>query len=185
MIRTVVLVLVVAVNGFAAGTAGLAGRIVDTQGGALAQAQVKALRADGIAAASSVTGTSAEYRLERLVPGDYVLTVQRDQFRSATLNIRLTSAVTTHQDVTLEVAGVNQSVVVTAAGAAQTPDEVSKPVNIVSNDEITNRNDRMPGIPTITAIRILSPRRWCFVMRCLPSSIGKQTTSSSTPNVST
>jgi len=141
MVRTVVFVLALAVNGLAGDTASLAGRIVDTQGGAVAQAHVKALRGDGSAAATSVTGTSGEYKLEGLVPGDYVLTVERDLFRSATLNIRLTSARTTHQDVTLEVAGVNQSVVVTAAGAAQTLDEVSKPVTVVAKDEITNRND--------------------------------------------
>lgn len=141
MIRTVLLVLAIAASGFASDTASLAGRVLDTQGGAVAQAQVKVLRQDGSAAASTITGSSGEYRLEGLVPGNYVLTVDREMFRSATLNVRVTSAVISHQDVTLEVAGVNQSVVVTAAAAAQTLDEVSKPLDVISQNEITNRND--------------------------------------------
>ena len=140
MIRTVLLVLALAASGFASDTASLAGRVVDTQGGAVAQAQVKVLRGDGSAAASTVTGSSGEYRLEGLVPGNYVLTADKEMFRHATFNLRV-AAGTNRQDVTLEVAGVNQSVVVTAAGAVQTLDEVSKPLNLISQDEITNRND--------------------------------------------
>ena len=68
------------------------------------------------------------------------MAVERDQFRSVTLNIRTGSAQPARQDVKLEVAGVNQSVVVTAAAVAQTLDEVSKPMNVISQSEIVSRN---------------------------------------------
>ena len=55
------------------------------------------------------------------------------------LNVRRDSA---EADVTLHIQGVNQSVVVTAAGEAQTLDEVSKATSVVSHEEIVNRDSR-------------------------------------------
>lgn len=167
MFRTMIVVLAIAASGFANDTSGLEGRVLDAQGGAVAQAQVKVLRGDGSAAASAVTGSSGEYRLEGLAPGNYVFTVERESFRSTTLNLYLGSG-TTHQDVTLEVAGVNQSVVVTAAAQAQTLDEVSKPLDVISNDEIKNRNDYslsdlLTTTPGLTVENEGGPGQWTTI----------------------
>lgn len=139
MIRLITLLSSCALLASAADTASLAGRITDAQGGVVSQAQVRLLRQDGNIAAGAVTNTVGEYRMEGLAPGNYVLAVERDQFRSVTLNIRIAEP-GERRDVELEVAGVNQSVVVTAAAVAQTLDEVSKPLTVVSQNEISNRN---------------------------------------------
>jgi vitamin B12 transporter len=154
MIRLITLLLSCTLLALAGDTATLAGRITDAQGGAVAQAQVRVLRQDGNATASAATTTAGEYRIEGITPGSYVLAVERDQFRSVTLNIRITAGQPARQDVKLEVAGVNQSVVVTAAAVAQTLDEVSKPLTVISQGEIVNRNKQsltdllstMPGL---------------------------------------
>jgi outer membrane cobalamin receptor len=43
-------------------------------------------------------------------------------------------------DVALEVAGVNQSIAVTAVGVAQVDNEISKAITVIDNEEIQNRN---------------------------------------------
>lgn len=142
MIRLVTLLLSYALLASAADTASLAGRITDAQGGAVGQAQVRLLQPNGQAAAGGLSGTTGDYRLTGIPAGDYVLIVERDQFRSATLNLRIAAGQAVKRDVKLDVAGVNQSVVVTAAAAAQTLDEVSKPLSVISHDEITSRNEQ-------------------------------------------
>jgi vitamin B12 transporter len=142
MIRLITLLLSCALLASAADTASLAGRITDAQGGAVGQAQVRLLRQNGNVAASTLSRETGEYRVSGFAAGDYVLAVERDQFRSVTLNLRIATAQLAKQDVKLDVAGVNQSVVVTAAAAAQTLDEVSKPLTVISHDEITSRNEQ-------------------------------------------
>ena len=118
---------------------------------------------------SAVTTTAGEYRIEGITPGSYVLAVERDQFRSVTLNIRITAGQPARQDVKLEVAGVNQSVVVTAAAVAQTLDEVSKPLTVISQAEIASRDkqavtDLLTTTPGLTVLQEGGPGRWTSVL---------------------
>jgi iron complex outermembrane receptor protein len=168
MIRLITLLLSCVLLASAADTASLAGRVTDTQGGAIAQAQVRLLRQDGSVAFSASTNTIGDYRLAGLSAGDYVLAVERDQFRSTTLKIRIAAAQSAKQDVSLEVAGVNQSVVVTASGAAQTLDEVSKPLTVISQNEIASRDeqaltDLLTTSPGLTVLNLGGPGQWTSI----------------------
>lgn len=118
-------------------SAQISGRVKDAQGGAIADAQVRLFRQDSSAPLSTVSGAAGEYHFDNVIAGELVIEVQKDGFRSATLETQAGRKI----DVTLEVAGVNESVSVTAAGEAQTLDEVSKAFSTISHDEIVNRND--------------------------------------------
>ena len=107
----------------------LSGHIQDAQGASVEGAELRLFRQETGSFRSTVTSASGEYRFDRVEPGSFALQVRKDGFRPAVLSVDIrrqsaTAGVT--QDVTLEIEGVNQSVVVTAAGEAQALDEVSR-----------------------------------------------------------
>jgi protocatechuate 3,4-dioxygenase beta subunit len=93
----------------------LSGHIKDAQGASIEGAEVRLFRQDTGAFRNTASTASGEYRFEGVEPGSFALEVHKDGFRTAalSLNVRRDSA---EADVTLHIQGVNQSVVVTAAG---------------------------------------------------------------------
>lgn len=120
--------------------ADLSGQVTDAQGGAVSDARVTLFRQDTATPQAVRTNESGEYRFVGIAPGNLLLEVKKEGFRTTTLNVVLQRGTAKQQNVMLQVAGVNQSVIVTAAGEAQTPGEVSKSVSVISHDEIVNRN---------------------------------------------
>jgi vitamin B12 transporter len=121
---------------------GIAGTVKDPQGRVVPGTQLHLYRQDGRSAASSTASSEAgAYRFEDLAPGTFLLEAEHNQFQTSTVTVHVKRGSVTTVDISLELAGVNQSVIVTAAGQAQTPDEVSKAVSLVSHDEILNRDD--------------------------------------------
>lgn len=119
-------------------TGALSGRVVDSQGRAVADATVRLLRqSDSWRTASDAQGA---FTFDRLSAGDFVLEVEKSQFRRESRLVHFTGSVTATETVKLDVDGVNQTVLVTATGGAQVEQENSKAVSVVSNEEIVNRN---------------------------------------------
>src|ERR1019366_6840892 len=114
---------------------GISGHVRDTSGGAVGNAKLSLFRQDTGVSSNTATGPGGEYRFDGVAPGALVLEIQKEGFRTATINVAFEGSVRP-VDVTLEVAGVNQTVVVTAAGEAQTLDEVSKAFSSISHEEI-------------------------------------------------
>jgi vitamin B12 transporter len=141
MIRLTLFATLLGVNLLAQAQTTLSGHIKDAQGASIEGAQVRLFRQETGAFRNAISTASGEYRFENVEPGSFALEVRKDGFRTAalSLNIRGENAAA---DVTLQIQGVNQSVIVTAAGEAQTPDEVSKATSVVSHEEIVNRDSR-------------------------------------------
>lgn len=140
-IRAVVCVATAATCLFAADGSAITGHVRDGQGKAIANAHLKLFRVDTSASTDGSSNDAGVYQFGDLASGDYILSAAKDAFRTATINVRVDRGHTRSLDLTLDVAGVNQSVVVTAANAPQTLSEVSKALTVISHDEITNRND--------------------------------------------
>ena len=135
MIRYVLLALV-SLQAFAQSGV-LNGRVVDSQGRVLVDATVRLLRqADS---RRTETDSKGAFAFERLTSGDLVLEVEKSQFRRESRLVHFMPGMAV-ETITLEVEGVNQSVLVTAAGGAQVEQEISKAVSVVDNEEILNRN---------------------------------------------
>ncbi len=120
---------------------GVIGYVKDAQGALVSGTQLRLFRQDTGSSLTAVSDSTGRYRFENVAPGEFVLEAQKDGFRSATINVQLGRDVQQALDIKLQVAGVNQTVVVTAADEAQTLDEVSKSVSNISHEEIINRND--------------------------------------------
>jgi len=155
----------------------LSGHIKDAQGASVEGAEVRLFRQNTSAFRNAASTASGEYSFESVEPGSFALEVRKDGFRTATLsvNVRRDSATA---DVTLQIEGVNQTVVVTAAGEAQTLDEVSKATSVVSHEEIVNRDSRSVSdiLTTVPGILIRNQggpgQATTMSIRGLPSSAG-------------
>jgi iron complex outermembrane receptor protein len=139
--QSLFVISITAVALLAQSSADLSGKVTDAQGGAVSNARVTLFRQDTATPQTVRTNDSGEYRFTTVAPGNLLLEVKKEGFRTTTLNVALQRGAAKLQNVMLQVAGVNQSVIVTAAGEAQTPGEVSKSVSVISHDEIVKRND--------------------------------------------
>jgi vitamin B12 transporter len=138
--------------------AGLRGRVTDARGAALPGATLTLYaRAPARSRLSTATDSAGAYRFERLAPGEYLVEVEARGFarvdaRPVTLGRGEQAAL----DFSLEVAGVSAEVVVTAADAPQTVDEVSKAAGVVGNREIEERDEPTiaEALRTVPGLRV-------------------------------
>ena len=119
----------------------LAGTVTDAQKAAVPGAEIRLTREDGTVARTTVSESTGGYRLSPLPAGVFVLEVTKDGFRRHTQVVVIASSTEATLDIQLDVAGVNDSVVVTAAGIPQVTQETSKAVSIVDAEDIHARNE--------------------------------------------
>ena len=119
----------------------LQGKVTDAKGSPVANAQIQLFSQDSTPIASTVTQDSGQYSLDGIVGGTFAVAVKKDGFRSETASVQVDRGASKELNITLQVAGVNESVIVTAAGEAQTFNEVSRPTTVISQEEIVQRND--------------------------------------------
>jgi iron complex outermembrane receptor protein len=141
MIRSLMALALLTFPVFAQEGTTLSGIVKDPQGKAVAEAQMRLYRQGAGAILQTTTDPEGRYRFERLASGVFILEVEKDNFRGATTTVRIAESESGSADVVLSLAGVSQSVLVTAAGAPQQLDEVSKAVSVVTSGEIQNRNE--------------------------------------------
>ncbi len=119
----------------------ITGRISDAQGGVVAGAEVRLSREDGTVARQATSDSAGGFRFESLPAGVFIVDVDKRGFRRRTEVVTLAAAETATANVELGVAGVDDAVVVTAAGQPQVAHETSKPVTIIGVEEIQARNE--------------------------------------------
>ena len=102
------------------------GTIVDTTGSAIAGAKVSLIDAAGRTAASGITNSEGHFTLTRVAPGKYALRAESKNFETASQEIEVAPPSVSEVPlvITLKVAGVQQSVNVTAAGSYVSPDSL-------------------------------------------------------------
>ena len=136
----------------------LRGRVTDPRGAAVRGAAVTLrARARTQLRLSAVTDTEGAYRFERLAPGEYIVEAEAAGFAPApaqAVNVSRDAQATL--DLSLEVAGVSTEVVVTAADAPQTVDEVSKAVTVVNARELEERDEATvaEALRTVPGLRV-------------------------------
>jgi len=134
----------------------LSGRITDSQGAAVAGATVTLYARATNVRATTVTDASGGYRFDRLPEGDYVVEATSTGFGSFSRTFRVERGAFGTLDFALEIAGLSETVLVTAAGTPQTVDEVSKAVSVVTAREIEQRNEYSIGetLRTVPGLRV-------------------------------
>jgi vitamin B12 transporter len=119
----------------------LSGRVTDSQGAAVAGATVTLYARATNMRMSTATDAQGEYRFDRLREGDYVIEATSPGFGGFSRVFRVERGTSGTLDFTMEIAGVSETVLITAAGTPQTVDEVSKAVSVVTSEEIDRRDE--------------------------------------------
>src|SRR5262245_51162693 len=86
-----------------------------------------------------MTAGDGSYRFERVATGDYLLEARAAGFAKTVKAVTIKPD-GERLDITLDVAAINDNVIVTAAGTAQSVDEVSKAVTVIDAQQIELRN---------------------------------------------
>ena len=121
-------------------TADLAGRIVDAQGGAVQGATVRVTRTTGGSAdLVAVSAADGRFQISDLAPGRVIVQVERDGFRRLVQPLTLTADGRLTLTFTLDLEGIDEAVVVTAAGMPQALRETSKAVTTFEHADIRAR----------------------------------------------
>ena len=132
-------------------------RVLDAQGGRVADARLALFTRDNRVRFTALTDASGEYRFERVAPGEYLAHAEAPGFsRSVAQSVVVGQGVPVSLDLELQLAAVQEQVVVTASGTAQTVDEVSKAITVVENTEIDIRDEfSIPEVlRTVPGVRV-------------------------------
>ena len=117
------------------------GRVTDERNASVAEAEVSLQSRSG-AQLVAVTDNNGAYTFKGLGTGDYVVEVKGKGFAVFTSKpLHLTRGQSLANDIQLTVQAVNASVVVTATGTAQTIDETSKAVSVLSDQVIESKRE--------------------------------------------
>ncbi|HTS75915.1 MAG TPA: TonB-dependent receptor [Bryobacteraceae bacterium] len=152
--------IAITVGSFAVGidaqsSVSLTGSVKDPQGRAVPGASVTVVSRSGGAGSATTSGSNGAYRFQDLPAGDYLMRVEAAGFATFLAeDVHLAAGVEESRDVVLQVAGVREQVVVTAASTPQTPDEVSKAVTVIDasdaeardNSSLSDAVDLAPGV---------------------------------------
>ena len=142
ILSTLVLALLSATLLSAETETSLGGRITDPRGGPVPAATVTVYARDSGARITVSADSTGSYRFENLAAGEYFVDVEAPHFsRSAAQTIHLARGSSSKLDISLQIAGVREEIVVTASGTPQSVDEVSKAISVVSREEIEERDE--------------------------------------------
>lgn len=130
-----------ATRGWAQVSGPLRGRVTDSQGAAVAGATVTVIARPTDVRAITQTEADGGYRFDRLPEGDYVIEATSSGFGRVSRVIHVEKGSPVTLDLKLEIAGLNETVLITATGTPQTVDEISKAVSVVTAQEIDRRNE--------------------------------------------
>jgi vitamin B12 transporter len=117
----------------------VSGSVKDPQGRPVVGAAVRLSSRVSSASIATTSDTQGTYRFEGVAAGEYLLRAEAAGF-AVFLGNRLFVNGPVTRDIALEVAGVRDQVVVTAAGTSQSAEEVSKSVTVVERTDAEQRD---------------------------------------------
>lgn len=118
----------------------LSGRITDQANAIVAGATVILIARDNQVRRTTTTSSDGGYRFERVPAGDYLVDVRAPGFARAVRTVAVKGDYD-KLDLTLSIGGINDEVIVTASGTAQSVDEVSKAVTVIDAAQIEARDE--------------------------------------------
>lgn len=151
--------------------ASLAGTVKDPQARPVPGATLTLVSRTGAAENATTSDSSGGYRFDGLPEGDYLLRTVAPGFALfLAADIHLSQAAAENRDVSLQLAGLHEQIVVTASGTPQLPDEVSKATTVIDQADADARDaatladvvalapgvraQQMGGLGALTSIRI-------------------------------
>jgi vitamin B12 transporter len=122
--------------------ASLSGSVKDPQGRPVVGAVLMLVSRTGTAGSTASSDSTGAYRFQGLPEGDYLIRAAASGFAAflaEDIHLRADAAET--RDVILQLAGVQEQVVVTASSTPQAPEEVSKAITVIGQNDIEARDN--------------------------------------------
>ena len=120
----------------------ISGRVLDPQGAGVPNARVGLYGRDSNSRASTLSDAEGKYLFDRVPSGEYIIEAEAHGFsRITSPPVRVERPGVKDYNITLSLAQVSQEVVVTAAGTAQSIDELSKTVTVMDYQEVLQRDE--------------------------------------------
>jgi vitamin B12 transporter len=116
------------------------GRVTDPDKAGIAGAVVTLIARDNRSRATVTTAEGGDFRFDRIAAGDYLIEVRAAGFAGTVKAVSIKSA-NERLDIALDVAALDEGVVVTASGTAQSVDEVSKAVTVIDARQLELRDE--------------------------------------------
>jgi iron complex outermembrane receptor protein len=121
--------------------ASLSGVVKDPQGRGVPGADIRLFSESGAVGNGTTTDSAGAYRFDSLPEGRYLLRGEAPGFASSIVSgIRLTAGAVEKRDLSLELAGVREQVVVTASSTPQVPEQVSKSIDTIDKGDADARD---------------------------------------------
>jgi vitamin B12 transporter len=135
--------IVVSASAQNANSESIAGRVLDPNNSAVAGARVTLYERNSPRRVTTMSDDKGAYRFANLTAGEYLIEAQASGFApfASEKTINIERGRETDFDIKLEPAGVQAEVVVTAADAPQSIDEVSKDETTLTRSEIEARSE--------------------------------------------
>jgi vitamin B12 transporter len=154
IVNSQILILALFVIAFGQNRTIVKGVVTDQRGAVVAKAEVEMRARSGVRLVAQ-TDANGAYTFENVPPGDYIVDVNAKGFAgyvSATLHVGRGQTVT--NDARLSIAGVSESVVVTASGTTQRVDETSKAISSLDERSIEAKREltlpeALRGVPGV------------------------------------
>jgi iron complex outermembrane receptor protein len=132
----------------------VSGCVTDPEGKVVAGAAVTLYARDAADRTATTADAGGAYRFEGLAAGEYLVEAVAPGLAAEATPVRVERGGAAQVDVALRIQGGRELVVVTASGAPQAPDEVSKAVTLITAGELEERNEigvaealrRVPGM---------------------------------------
>ena len=118
----------------------LDGRVTDPDKAGVTGAAVTLIARDNGSRATVTTAGDGIFRFDRVATGDYLIEVRAPGFAKTVKAVSIKST-NERLEITLDVAALNDGVVVTSSGTAQSVDEVSKAVTVIDAQQIELRDE--------------------------------------------
>jgi vitamin B12 transporter len=141
LLLSIVLTTIVSSTISAQSSTTLKGTVSDEQQSKVPSAQLT-LRSESGLQMDGVTNDSGAFVFRELNPGVYLLEVRANGFSAYSHEpIRLKRGEEKQLDITLEVASINESVVITPTGTIQRIEDAAKTISVLDNQEIEARHE--------------------------------------------
>jgi len=118
----------------------LNGRVTDPNNAGVSGAVLTLIARDNRLRTTVITAGDGSYRFERIATGEYLLEARAAGFAKTVKAVSIKPD-GERLDVALDVAAINDNVIVTAAGTAQSAPEVSKAVTVIDAQQIELRDE--------------------------------------------
>ncbi|MGH9320874.1 MAG: TonB-dependent receptor [Vicinamibacteria bacterium] len=131
-------------------------QVRDSQDAGIPRAEVKLTRRDASWRTAAVTDENGVHRFPALAPGSYLLSASARGFAAKVITVRVEGSDPSEVFLRLEIAAIEESIVVVGADSAQTLSEITKSLSVVSAEEMESRDEYYvpEALRTVPGVRV-------------------------------